>query len=114
MTSPARGVAGQPAGAPDQIVAARAPRANPPRAQSIAGARHVSSPSRPKRSLSARQPATAPGTVTDRGPACSTGAPRPALAGAGPAASRALTSPLRQTIANASPPMPVDIGSVTP
>src|SRR4051812_50218610 len=77
----------------------------------MAVARHVSRPSRPKRSDSACQPPTAPGTVTDRGPSASTGPSGAAEAGAGPAASRPATSPARQTIANASPPRPVDIGS---
>ena len=62
-----------------------APTAKPRSAASIASARHASSPSRPWRSASAAQPATAPGTVTERGPVCSTGSSaRPAPAPARP------------------------------
>ena len=85
----------------------------PPSAASIAASRQVSSPSRPKRRLSTSHPATAPGTVTERGPRSSTGSTGSAETGAGPAASRPISSPACQTHANASPPSPVDIGSVT-
>src|SRR5207253_8531211 len=72
-----------------------------------------SRPSRPWRSASAAQPATDPGTVTERGPCSSTGAPGSAERGAGPAASSPSSLPSRQTSAKQSPPIPVDIGSVT-
>ncbi len=58
--------------------------AYPLRATSIASARQTSSPRRPCRSASAAQPATAPGTVTERGPISSTGSSGNASAGAGP------------------------------
>src|SRR5579871_6604695 len=80
----------------------------------MAGCRHVSSPRRPKRSDRALQPDTAPGTLTDLGPSASTVSGWATCAGAGPAASSPTISPPRCTIANASPPIPVDIGSVTP
>ena len=53
--------------------AVRGATAKPPSAASIASSRHPSSPRRPYRSASAAQPATAPGTVTDRGPVSATG-----------------------------------------
>ncbi len=96
-----------------QAAAVRAPTAKPRSAASTASARQASSPRRPWRAASSAQPATAPGTVTERGPRSSTGWTGVAPAGAGPAASRPLSSPSRQTSANASPPTPVDIGSVT-
>ena len=51
------------------------------------------------------------GTVTERGPNCSTGTSGSALIGAGPAASSASRRPSRHTCAKQSPPIPVDIGS---
>src|SRR5262245_17428897 len=85
----------------------------PPSAMSMASRRQASSPSLPKRLLSSSQPATAPGTVTERGPRSATGSTASTTAGAGPAASRPTSSPPCQTQAKASPPRPVDIGSVT-
>ena len=96
-----------------QISAVRGATANPCSAASIAAARQASRPSRPWRAASAAQPATAPGTVTERGPSEATGASGSAPRGAGPAASRPSSRPSRQTSAKQSPPMPVDIGSVT-
>ena len=89
------------------------PTAKPRSAASMASARQASSPSRPWRAESAAQPCHGAGH-RDRARA----ALRPARArrpptGAGPAASRPLSSPSSQTSANASPPTPVDIGSVT-
>src|SRR5579859_1800412 len=96
-----------------QAEAARAATANPHSAISIASARQASRPRRPCRAASATHPATAPGTVTERGPRSSTGATGSARRGAGPAASRPSTASPAETMAKASPPMPVDIGSVT-
>ena len=70
-----------------QAAAVRAATANPRSAVSIASARQASSPSRPCLAASAIHPATAPGTVTERGPRSSTGATGSARRGAGPAAS---------------------------
>ena len=88
--------------------------AKPSSAAAIASSRSASRPSRPNRSASAAQPATAPGH-RDRPRARS---PRRApagrrRAGPGPAASSPCSRSPSQTSANASPPMPVDIGSVT-
>ena len=70
-----------------QSADARSDTAKPLSAASIASVKQESRPRRPNRSHSADQPATAPGTVIDRGPLCSTGSVGCADSGAGPAAS---------------------------
>ena len=61
-------LAGPGAGGSPHAAAVIAPTANPFSAAAIASWRSASSPERPKRSARAAQPATAPGTVTERGP----------------------------------------------
>ena len=115
MRCPTVGERIQPSGTREasfQSLAAWLPIAKPLRARSIASFRQSSSPSLPCCSASAAHPATAPGTVTDRGPSPA-GSSDSTSAGAGPAASRACTVPPRLTSAKTSPPTPVDIGSQT-
>ena len=67
-----------------QYSAVWAPAATPRSARSIASARQASSPRRPKRSAREAQPATAPGTVTERGPSSLHRLERLGACGSGP------------------------------
>ena len=94
------------------LSAIRAVQTMPSRAASAAGATALSRPKRPKREARSAQSRTAPGTVTDRGPTSSADRP-PRSAGDRPEPLNPYSAPSSQTSANASPPMPLSVGSAT-